>query len=540
VSRSRASSSGRASSKGRTPAKKAGTPSLRSATPSKKLDVSPFSSKQNKERLNEKERVLANNLEAVEKVLEKSSMIASVISRATSKKLEDAPQRNSARIAAKLSAIDSDIDKKDKFADVPTIDVKRRSGGAALFGGAWAMPIWTFIVPAYVVSIVILSGKSDPKLEKLLDLPKRVEYYLDWKAAAVFLGWLTFQALVYMIPIGRKVDGMHIVHGSKLKYRLNGVWALFLTLGALAGMWYMQVPVVDYVMKHTVHLVVAAILTSFLLSLVLYISARKKPKSALTVYGNTGNFLIDYFMGRELNPRIKSFDVKMFLSTRPGYLGWLVLNVVYIWKSLSDGKDQLNYPLLVSASLQLLYILDALWFEETFLTTYDITTEGVGAMLVGRHLAFIPAIVSVSSRYLLLKKLQLPWYCLAGTAVLGLIGYIIYRAANSQLNAFKKNPYNPLFENMQKIPTATSKKLLAGSWWGKLRRPNYLGDMLQAVAWCIPCGVAHVLPYAYPIYLIPVLMHRAIRVESHCRGRYGAAWDRYRQQAKYRIIPYIY
>ena len=42
-----------------------------------------------------------------------------------------------------------------------------------------------------------------------------------------------------------------------------------------------------------------------------------------------GNLIYDFFLGRELNPRICSFDFKYFCELRPGLIGW----VCWAWLS---------------------------------------------------------------------------------------------------------------------------------------------------------------------------------------------------------------
>ena len=37
----------------------------------------------------------------------------------------------------------------------------------------------------------------------------------------------------------------------------------------------------------------------------------------LSINGNTGNPFYDWFIGRELNPRIGSWDIKLFCELRP-------------------------------------------------------------------------------------------------------------------------------------------------------------------------------------------------------------------------------
>jgi len=50
------------------------------------------------------------------------------------------------------------------------------------------------------------------------------------------------------------------------------------------------------------------------------------PEDELNPKGNTGSFIYDSFLGRELHPRIgKYFDWKLYLY-RPSMAGWVRLN----------------------------------------------------------------------------------------------------------------------------------------------------------------------------------------------------------------------
>lgn len=42
--------------------------------------------------------------------------------------------------------------------------------------------------------------------------------------------------------------------------------------------------------------------------------------------------------------------------------------------------------------------------------------------------------------------------------------------------------------DLQTIHTSTGKNLLVSGWWGFVRHPNYLGDLIMALAWSLPCG----------------------------------------------------
>lgn len=58
-----------------------------------------------------------------------------------------------------------------------------------------------------------------------------------------------------------------------------------------------------------------------------YISSFIPDDKILARGGNTGSAVYDYFIGRELNPRIGNVDLKEFCELRPGLIGWLVINL---------------------------------------------------------------------------------------------------------------------------------------------------------------------------------------------------------------------
>ena len=42
--------------------------------------------------------------------------------------------------------------------------------------------------------------------------------------------------------------------------------------------------------------------------------------------------------------------------------------------------------------------------------------------------------------------------------------------------------------DLQTISTKSGRRLLVSSWWGMCRHPNYLGDLIMALSWSLPCG----------------------------------------------------
>jgi len=77
----------------------------------------------------------------------------------------------------------------------------------------------------------------------------------------------------------------------------------------------------------------------------------------------SGNLVYDFFMGHELNPRIGSFDFKFFCEMRPGLIGWVMINLVFLVKDYQINQGHVNPGLALVSAFQAIYIADALWFE---------------------------------------------------------------------------------------------------------------------------------------------------------------------------------
>lgn len=62
---------------------------------------------------------------------------------------------------------------------------------------------------------------------------------------------------------------------------------------------------------------------------------------------------------------------------------------------------QVSFPMLMINAFQLLYVLDALWFEPSILSTMDITSEGFGFMLAFGDLVWVPFIYCIQAKFIL-------------------------------------------------------------------------------------------------------------------------------------------
>ncbi|XP_062341661.1 delta(14)-sterol reductase TM7SF2 [Osmerus eperlanus] len=409
---------------------------------------------------------------------------------------------------------------------------EREFGGTL---GATCIPVFLPLTVLYLLCVCRSPAASVLQWPPLL--PPASQLW-DPLALLLILGWVVFQSFLYLLPMGKVSEGLVLRDGSRLKYPINGFSALCISAGLFAVLLWLGMPL-GSLFELMLPLAVCAIGVSFLLSLYLYIRSFWASAPALALGGNTGNPLYDFFMGRELNPRIGVFDLKYFCELRPGLIGWVVVNLGMLMKEV-ELRDSPSLAMILVNIFQLLYVADALWNEEAVLTTMDIVHDGFGFMLAFGDLAWVPFVYSLQAAFLVIHPQTLT--PLKATAIVALngVGYFIFRRSNSQKNQFRRDPTHPSVAKLETIATATGKRLLVSGWWGLVRHPNYLGDLLMALAWSLPCGFSHLLPYFYVVYFTILLIHREARDERQCRAKYGLAWDTYCRRVPFRIFPYIY
>ncbi|KAF2198189.1 ERG4/ERG24 ergosterol biosynthesis protein [Delitschia confertaspora ATCC 74209] len=407
---------------------------------------------------------------------------------------------------------------------------------------------------------------------------------------ATFGYYLLSLALNTFLP-AHEVEGTELRSGGRLKYRLNSFSSAIFILSILAaGTLYQgaEFPVWTFITDNFVPLLTTNILISYALATYVYISSFSVQHPTdpnmreLAAGGHTGNILYDWFIGRELNPRVNipifgEVDIKSWMELRPGMLGWIILDFAHIMQQYRNFGRVTDSILLITVA-QTIYTFDALYMEPAVLTTIDIISDGFGFMLSFGDLAWLPFTYCIQTRYLANYPVELGWKVLGVFAVQA-IGYWIFRSTNNQKNRFRTNPNDPRVKHLKYIQTESGSKLITSGWWGMARHINYLGDWVMSWSYCLPTAVSGYLvdyslnhpvspapadaiffnkpygKYVYPgpakgygmvftyffmVYFAVLLIHRERRDEEKCRRKYGKDWEKYRELVPWRIIPYIY
>jgi delta14-sterol reductase len=361
----------------------------------------------------------------------------------------------------------------------------------------------------------------------------------SWEAAGVVVAWVAAIAALHLALPGARVQGAPLPDGSRLAYKLNGLRVAAAALGVIIYFSFIRRDLdLAWAHRNLLPLLSAAVALSFALSLSLY--ARSAAAGRLrAAAGDTRVPLYDFFIGRELNPRLGALDLKEFCELYPGLIGWLALDLAAARAQL-DAAGALSPAMLLVLAFQGLYVADALWHERAILTTMDITTDGFGFMLAFGDLAWVPFVYSLQARALVGAPSALSHAAVAGIVALKLLGYCAFRGANSQKDLFRRDPAHPAVAHLRSMPTKRGTRLLTSGWWGAARHINYTGDWVMGAAWCLPCGFGSPVPYFYVAYFGALLVHRCARDEAACALKYGADWARYCKAVPARFFPHLF
>ena len=108
--------------------------------------------------------------------------------------------------------------------------------------------------------------------------------------------------------------------------------------------------------------------------------------------------------------------------------------------------------------------------------------------MISSYLTF-PFLPTLITRYMIYHSPHVEWYYLALIGCLNLLGYIIYRSSENQRCELAKNPNNPNLTHLETFETIANRKLIVSGWWGMVRHPNYLGELLIQWSWVLPAGM---------------------------------------------------
>lgn len=458
------------------------------------------------------------------------------------------PTRQSARIAAAAAAFSDDDETHGKKA-IPNPDHKVSKTKSFLcklnpipfvksLSFEWVGALFMMaLFPLILVSLHTLCTKTSCKPVLPFDkLPKTLKEVWDPQAFLTVVGFTLVLRVLSFIPLGSKVTT-----STGATVRMNGFLSLLTLLALMPAVVYRKIDL-SLVQTKYFYLMTSSLILGAVISLLARLLARFKPgaKANINPKGNTGNLIVDFFHGREFNPSLLGQDLKL-LTFRFSMIGLATINVAMVVNDIMAKGGKVNPLIVMASAFQVIYSLDAVFFEEYFFFSHDAMNTGFGFSLVSSYNSF-PFLPTLITKYLIERQPVLAWYYLVGIGLLNALGYIIFRASETQRCEFAKDPSSAKPEGV--LETTGGRKLLVSGWWGLVRHPNYLGEILIQWSWVLPAvgaaGKIDLLVYYLPIFTTLCLLMRCRQQNDRNKKKHGTAWATYCERVPANLIPKIY
>ncbi|XP_042449563.1 7-dehydrocholesterol reductase-like [Zingiber officinale] len=368
---------------------------------------------------------------------------------------------------------------------------------------------------------------------------------IAWKIIACFGA---FEAILQLALPGKRVEGPISSAGNVPVYKANGLLAYAVTLVTYISLWWFEIFNPAIVYDHLGEIYSALIMGSLVFCILLYLKGHLAPSSSDS--GSSGNFIIDFYWGMELYPRIgKNFDIKVFTNCRFGMMSCAVLAITYCIKQY-EMNGGVSDSMLVNTVLMLVYITKFFWWEAGYWCTMDIAHDRAGFYICWGCLVWVPSIYTSPGMYLVNHPVhlgtQLALLILASGLLCIYVNYDcdrqkqVFRRTNGKCLIWGKAPSKIVASyKTEKGETKTS-LLLSSGWWGLSRHFHYVPEILAAFFWSVPALFNHFLPYFYVIFLTMLLLDRATRDDDRCSTKYGKYWKTYCNKVRHRVVPGIY
>ena len=359
-----------------------------------------------------------------------------------------------------------------------------------------------------------------------------------WK---VIFSYMAFELFLQKFVPGKEFRATTTIKGNVPVYTANGMQCYSLSLAALGLLGYGGLlqpgQLYDMMGELLSCMNVFALLFCFFLTIKGYIA----PSS--TDSGSNGSFILDYYWGTELYPRILGWDVKMFTNCRFGMMFWALSILCYAHKQYLD-IGYISTSMLISVTLQLIYITKFFWWEAGYLCSMDIQHDRAGYYICWGCLVWLPCIYTSQTYYMVKHPTQVSFPL--SIFLFGVFSIWAnydadrqrqsFRAADGKITIWGK----PAKCIRAKYITTDGKErqstLLASGWWGLARHFHYIPEITASIAWSVPV-FTDFMPYFYAIYLTILLLDRAWRDDKRCQDKYGSFWSDYCNIVPYKVIP---
>lgn len=357
-------------------------------------------------------------------------------------------------------------------------------------------------------------------------------------AAQMLIGYVAALFLGAIFLPGLERDGYPQLDGTQKPYKLTGMTLLFVTHVVVAIMVFGFGVSLTPLITHFWSLFIVANVLALSITAALYFWGRRRGEvKRSTAFDSVGvsPLVRDLWFGNELNPTWLGVDMKLFMY-QPSLIGVGLLTVAFAFAQheLHGVVTPQTWCLL---AFWWAYLFSHYVKEEFMLSTWDITSENFGFMLVWGDLVYLPFLYSLPGWWLVDQTTPFAaWQWLSLCAICG-VSMWVFREANWQKERYKRNPEKRIWG---RPPVRIGGTLLASGFWGIGRKLNYTGEIGVYICFALTAGFVAPWPYLLPLALTVLLVQRAARDDKKCAAKYGDAWKAYCERTRFRIVPFVY
>ncbi|CAM4749951.1 unnamed protein product [Rotaria magnacalcarata] len=370
-----------------------------------------------------------------------------------------------------------------------------------------------------------------------------------WPSALILLSVFAYSIIMAVLLPGKEYSGPITDTGHVPVYRNNGFTYYIVSLiifALLTLLLKLNNLSPTYIYDHWKEFLSTVNTFAFLLCFLVMIKGKYLPST--NDYRSSSNWLMDFYRGVELYPRIFNVDIKLITNCRYGMLAWALLSVIFCMKTfeLYGYTDSA----LVTCILTLVYLTKFFWWESGYMKTIDIIVDRAGFYLCWGCLVWVSGIYTLPSYFLVQHPTQLGPVLTAIILLLGFLAiYVNYDCDRQKIEVRSTHGKCLVWGKPAEIIRAkyillngneSESILLTSGYWSISRHFHYIPELTLAFLWTCPCGFKYILPYGYIIMLFILLIHRAHRDDQKCRLKYGQAWKKYCELVPWKVWPGIY
>jgi 7-dehydrocholesterol reductase len=376
---------------------------------------------------------------------------------------------------------------------------------------------------------------------------------LVWRLILTFMAFELF--LMKAVP-GKTFVATLTPKGNRPVYKANGMACYIITLATLLFLAQTDLFRPAIVYDKFGNILSSMNVFAWAFCTMLLIKGHVAPSS--TDSGTNGNWVIDFYWGMELYPRLWGWDLKMFTNCRSGMMFWAVAIVCFAYKNQELQQERyawnsnasagtLQYGMAVSVALQLVYISKFFYWEMGYMCSMDIQHDRAGYYICWGCLVWVPAVYTSQAFYLTNRAPDISLLTAVLIFILGALCIWINYDSDHQRYLFRQSHGNCLIwghkpdyieAKYESNGTTKTSLLLVDGWWHISRHFHYVPEILASFFWSVSAlNSGFIGPYFYVIYLTILLTDRAFRDDDRCRRKYGAYWDEYCERVPYKIVP---